>query len=75
MQWAAIHKVGIVDLFKTIIVSGDADVAIRKPNAKIFHLACERLGVSPEETLMIGDNLEADIQGAIEARLQALHIA
>jgi FMN phosphatase YigB (HAD superfamily) len=27
-----------------------------------------------EETLMIGDNLEADIQGAINAGLQALHI-
>jgi putative hydrolase of the HAD superfamily len=74
MQWAAIHKVGIADYFKTIIVSGDAEVAVRKPNSQIFHLACERLGVTPEETLMIGDNLEADIQGAIKAGLQALHI-
>ena len=75
MQWAAIHKVGIAGLFKTIIVSGDADVAVRKPNPQIFHLACERLGISPEETLMIGDNFEVDIQGAIEAGLQGLHIS
>jgi putative hydrolase of the HAD superfamily len=75
MQWAAIHKVGIADLFKTIIVSGDADVAVRKPNSKIFHLACKRLGVTPEETLMIGDNLEADVQGAIKAGLQGLHVS
>ncbi len=75
MQWAAIHKVGIADLFKTIVVSGDADVAVRKPNPQIFHLACKRLGVDPVETLMIGDNFEADVQGAIEAGLQALHIA
>lgn len=74
MQWAAIHKVGIRDYFKTIVVSGDADVAVRKPNPRIFHLACERLGVKAEETLMIGDNVEADIQGAIKAGLQALHI-
>jgi HAD superfamily hydrolase (TIGR01549 family) len=75
MQWAAIHKVGLADLFKTIIVSGDADVAIRKPNPNIFHLACERLGVLPENVLMIGDNVEADIQGAIKAGLQGLHVA
>lgn len=74
MQWAAIHKVGIKDYFKTFIVSGDAEVGIRKPNLKIFRLACERLGVLPEATLMIGDNFEADIQGAMKAGLQALHI-
>jgi FMN phosphatase YigB (HAD superfamily) len=45
MQWAAIRKVGIEDWFQTIIVSGDADVAVRKPSAKIFQLACERLEV------------------------------
>lgn len=75
MQWAAIRKVGIADLFKAILVSGDADVAVRKPSPKIFQLACKRLGVRPEETLMIGDNLEADVQGAINAGLQGLHIA
>lgn len=75
MQWAAIRKVGIADMFKTIIVSGDADVAIRKPRAEIFHMACERLGVLPAETLMIGDHLEADIQGAVNAGLKALHIS
>jgi putative hydrolase of the HAD superfamily len=75
MQWAAIHKVGIADLFKTIVVSGDAEVGFRKPNPLIFHLACERLGVTPQSTLMIGDNVEADIQGAMKAGLQALHMA
>jgi putative hydrolase of the HAD superfamily len=75
MQWAAIGKVGIAEAFKAIIVSGDADIAVRKPDPKIFHLACEHLGIDPAETLMIGDNLEADIQGAISAGLQALHIA
>jgi HAD superfamily hydrolase (TIGR01493 family) len=31
-----------------------------KPDPKIFLTACERLGVSPDETLMIGDNRTAD---------------
>lgn len=73
MQWAAIRNVGLEPHFQAIVVSGDADVAVRKPNPRIFHLACERLGVAPQETLMIGDHLEADIQGAITAGLQGLH--
>jgi HAD superfamily hydrolase (TIGR01493 family) len=31
-----------------------------KPDPKIFLTACERIGVSPDETLMIGDNRTAD---------------
>jgi HAD superfamily hydrolase (TIGR01493 family) len=31
-----------------------------KPDPKIFRLACDRLGVDPAETLMVGDSAEAD---------------
>ncbi|WP_063061145.1 HAD family hydrolase [Nocardia sienata] len=31
-----------------------------KPDPRLFALACERIGVSPDETLMIGDSAEAD---------------
>jgi len=31
-----------------------------KPDPKIFLRACERLGVAPEEALMVGDSVEAD---------------
>ena len=72
MQRAALAKVGIESYFKTIVISGDEDVAVRKPNPRIFELACERLNASPEHVLMVGDNLEADIQGALAAGLQAV---
>ncbi|GLZ32864.1 hydrolase [Lentzea sp. NBRC 105346] len=36
-----------------------------KPDPRIFKIACERLGVNPEETLMVGDSEEAD-GGAIQ---------
>ncbi len=74
MQRAALEKVGIEPYFKTVVVSGDEDVAVRKPNPRIFELACERLDVPPEEVLMIGDNLEADVQGALAAGLQAVRL-
>lgn len=74
MQRAAIKKVGIETYFKSIIVSGDANVAVRKPNPHIFEIACERLGAKPDKILMIGDNLEADVMGAINYGMQAVHI-
>lgn len=73
MQWGAIRKVGLEPYFQTILVSGDPDVAVRKPNPRIFQMACERLGVEPGEVLMIGDNLEQDIQGARALGMQAVH--
>lgn len=72
MQWAAIRKVGLEPHFKTVVVSGDPGVAVRKPNPRIFQIACERLGIRPEEALMIGDNLEADVQGAIAFGMQGI---
>ncbi len=74
IQRAAVQSVGIEGYFQAILVSGDEEVASRKPNARIFRLACERLGAEPANVLMIGDNLEADIQGAIAAGMPALHI-
>jgi FMN phosphatase YigB (HAD superfamily) len=31
-----------------------------KPDARLFTVACERIGVAPEDVLMIGDSKEAD---------------
>ena len=73
MQRAAIRQVGIEDKL-TIVVSGDEDVAIRKPNPRIFEIACERLKVESENVLMVGDNLEADVKGALACGMQAIWI-
>lgn len=46
-------------------------VGFAKPDPRLFLLACEAHGVAPEETLHIGDDLEADVLGARQAGLQA----
>jgi HAD superfamily hydrolase (TIGR01493 family) len=33
---------------------------VMKPDPKIFRTACERIGIPPSETLMVGDNPDAD---------------
>jgi putative hydrolase of the HAD superfamily len=70
MQLASIYKVNIQGYFKAILISGE--LGIRKPDARIFNLACEQLGVASEDCLMIGDNLSADIQGARRTGMQAV---
>ena len=39
-------------------------VVIGKPNPAMYQFALERLGLSPEEVLVVGDRLETDILGA-----------
>jgi HAD superfamily hydrolase (TIGR01458 family) len=40
---------------------------IGKPAREFFQVACQNLGLAPEETIVIGDDLEADIGGALAA--------
>ncbi len=47
-----------------------------KPNGYMFHRACRKLaemagGTKPEQTVVIGDTMETDIRGAVEAGLLA----
>ncbi len=48
--------------FEVIVTS--AGCGIRKPDGRIFQLALDQLQVRPEETVMVGDTLEADVLGA-----------
>jgi len=48
--------------FETIVTS--AQCGIRKPDAHIFQLALDFFGVPAGQVAMVGDSLEADIQGA-----------
>lgn len=57
--------------FANIIVSEDH--ALNKPDPKIFRLAENLSGATPEECVMIGDTYESDILGAINAGWEALY--
>ncbi len=74
MQRAALRALGFEGYFRVVLVSGDPDVACRKPAPRIFALACSGLRTAPSETLMVGDTLEADIRGALDYGLQAVFV-
>jgi putative hydrolase of the HAD superfamily len=48
-------------LFDAVTVSGE--IGVRKPSRRAYAIACERLGVRPEETVMV-DDLEQNITAA-----------
>lgn len=52
--------------------SGREAVMLGKPAAAFFLLAVEALGCPPAETVMVGDDAEADVGGALAAGLQGL---
>jgi putative hydrolase of the HAD superfamily len=61
----------IRNYFYSIIDS--ESVGVKKPNLKIFDYALNVSCAKAENSVMIGDNLEADILGALNAGFQAIH--
>lgn len=72
MQRAALERLGFEKHFRVVLISGDRDVAARKPASRIFSLACAGLETVPERTLMIGNDVVADIEGAMSYGLKAI---
>ncbi len=54
--------------------TGQQPLVIGKPNAGMYEQAMARLGITPAETLMVGDRYDTDISGAIPLGLQTAGI-
>ncbi len=64
-QWQKISKFALDRLFEVILVSGM--VGIAKPDPLIFQVAFKGLRSEPGTTVMVGNSLEHDYQGAINS--------
>jgi putative hydrolase of the HAD superfamily len=65
-----LHRVGLLDYFDPIIVSGDH--GFRKPDRRLFQLALDHLGVPAENTLYVGNDMHRDVFGAREAGMHTV---
>ncbi|RFZ91876.1 noncanonical pyrimidine nucleotidase, YjjG family [Mucilaginibacter conchicola] len=57
--------------FENLIIS--EDVGVNKPDPQIFRHAVELAGATIEESVMIGDSIEADIRGAMGVGMDAIY--
>ncbi len=57
--------------FNQVITS--ESVGVKKPNPRVFEYALNIANASKENSIMIGDSIEADIEGALNFGLKAIH--
>ncbi len=69
---ADLVQIGLQHRFAFVL--GAREHGSAKPDAGIFHAACSRLGVMPQETLHVGDDPELDVVGAARAGLRTCWI-
>lgn len=62
-QEEKLRFLGMTDLVDALITS--EDVGVPKPNPRIFEVALQRLNARPEEAVLVGDNWQADVLGAL----------
>jgi putative hydrolase of the HAD superfamily len=69
---AELHKVGLLDYFDPIVVSGDH--GYRKPDRRLFQLALDGMGVAAEHAVYVGNDMHRDIFGAREAGMTTVMV-
>ncbi len=69
-QTRSIEGLGIQNYFDVILISEVEQV--RKPQLEIFQRAMNRLGVSAQDSVFVGDHPEADILGAKRANMRTI---
>lgn len=72
IQDRKLQSAGLRGYFQEVITSEAAQSL--KPNRAIFDYALKQSKAHPDESIMIGDNQEADIQGATHAGLDTVFV-
>lgn len=72
VQHSKLQQSGLDGYFEAVITS-EASNSL-KPHKEIFDFALQQTGAGTEESIMIGDNLDADIQGGINAGLDTIFV-
>jgi len=72
VQFSKLSNTNLTKYFKEVITSEKANSL--KPNKEIFEFALQVSGASINESIMIGDNIDADIKGAMNAGLDTIFV-
>ena len=66
------NETPFAELFDAVVFS--CLVGLRKPDPRIYLLACERLGVQPEDAVFVGDGANDELGGAERVGMRAILI-
>jgi putative hydrolase of the HAD superfamily len=72
VQHSKLKNAGIDHFFTEVITSEGSNSM--KPNKEIFEYALQKAKALPEESIMIGDTLDVDILGGINAGMHQVHV-
>lgn len=67
-----LDKMELTALFDGIVIS--SDVGYKKPSAEIFSIALEKFGITPDNSVYVGNDMRDDIFGAHRAGLKTVYI-
>lgn len=67
-QQQKLRHLGLSELVDALITS--EEVGVLKPDPLIYQVALARLGASPAQAVMVGDNWSADVLGALAAGIR-----
>ncbi len=71
-QHSKLQHAGLTKYFTEVITSEGSNSL--KPHKEIFEYAFQKAGAEKSESIMLGDNVEADIQGAINAGIDQVYV-
>ena len=71
-QHSKLKYSGLAGYFKEVVTSEGSNSL--KPNREIFDYAFQKAKANPEESIMIGDTIDVDILGAINAGIDQVHV-
>lgn len=71
-QWSKLRNSGLDHFFTEVITSEGSNSL--KPKKEIFDYALLKAKATLQESIMIGDNLDADIQGALNAGMDCIFV-
>lgn len=73
VQATKLNSSGIAHYFREVVTSARA--GHKKPAKEIFDFALSQHGAQAHQAIMVGDNLQTDIQGAINAHIDTVHFS
>ncbi len=71
VQHEKIKNSNLEPFFEQIITS--EDIGVKKPDPAIFDFALKKANATKKESVMIGDNWEADVMGALQFGMKAIY--